>query len=509
MNMSEPQATVSSRRRLPVIWLVPIVALVLGLWMVAYAYMTEGPEIVLVFPTAEGIEAGKTKVKSRSVQIGIVESVALNEDLESVTVVAKLDRVATPLLRDDTRFWVVRARFGAGGITGVGTIMSGGYIEVEPGTGEPSGRREFVGLPDVPVTAVGTPGLRLVLTSSQAGGVGVGDPLLYHGYRVGQVESTEFDAEAQQVRHHAFIDAPYDTLVDGSTRFWNASGISLEAGASGMKLHVGSFQTLLAGGIAFGIPEGRRPAGPVANGASFELFDSYADTREENYRHYVDYVVSFAQSVGGLEPGAPVEYRGLRVGTVRRIMVAEAMASSGDGSGAPIPILIRLEPARVTGMDSEQALAVFEQSIVNGVTHGLRGTLQSGNLLTGSLKVAFDFYPEEKPAQIGSFAHYPTLPTLPGGLQRIERRVADLLAKLNDLPLDRTVAELNRTLVEVRAAVANDELKELPATLNQSLTRLDRTLDSVEDLSRTVGDQPNSLIFSKPIQLDPEPKVTP
>lgn len=506
--MSEPQATVSSRRRLPVIWLVPIVALVLGLWMVAYAYMTEGPEIVLVFPTAEGIEAGKTKVKTRSVQIGMVESVTLNEDLESVTVVAKLDRVATPLLRDDTRFWVVRPRFGAGGISGVGTIMSGGYIEVEPGTGEPSGRREFVGLPDLPVTAVGTPGLRIVLTSSEVGGVGVGDPILYSGFKVGRLESTEFDPETRQVRHSAFIDAPYDRLVDGSTRFWNASGISLEASAAGMKLNVGSLQTLFVGGIAFGIPEGRRALGPVENGTSFQLYDSYSDTREEKFSHYAEYVVSFAQSVRGLEPGAPVLYRGLQIGSVRRVMVAEGLANRAAGPGAPIPVLIRAEPGRITGVDSARSVDVFKAMVNDGVAHGLRATLESGNLLTGSQMVLFDYYPEEKAAQVGSFAGYETLPTLPGGLQRIERRVSDLLAKLNDLPLERTVAELNRTLTEVRLAVANDELQELPATLNQSLSRLDQTLESVQDLSRTVGDQPNSLIFSKPIQPDPEPRVT-
>jgi paraquat-inducible protein B len=507
--MSEPQAVVSSRRRLPVIWLVPIVALVLGLWMVVFTYMTEGPEVVITFATAEGIEAGKTKVKSRSVQIGMVESVTLNEDLESVTVVAKLDRVATPLLRDQTRFWVVRPRFGAGGVSGVGTIMSGGYIEVEPGPGEPSNRREFVGLDDVPVTAVGTPGLRIVLTSSHAGGVGVGDPILYRGFRVGRLESTEFDGETQQVRHHAFIDAPYDKLVDGSTRFWNASGLSLEASAAGMKLNVGSLQTLLAGGIAFGIPEGRSPQGPVASGAVFALYDSFGDTREEKYRHYVDYVVSFSQSVRGLQPGAPVAYRGLRVGTVRRIMLEELLARRGEGPGAPIPVLIRLEPGRLFSQDSAEAVDGLKAQIAAGVPNGLRATLESGNLLTGALMVSFDYYSEEKGGKIASFGDYPSLPTLPGGLQRIERSVSNLLAKLNALPLERTVGELNRTLAQVRTAVGNEEFQELPASLNQSLTRLDRTLDSVEDLSRTVGDQPNSLIFSRPIQPDPEPRAAP
>ena len=173
--MSEATASIGRRRRVPMIWVVPIVALLLGIWMVIYTAMTEGPEITLVFSTAAGVEAGKTKVKSRSVAIGMVETVKLGDDLESVVVVARLDRAARRLLRDDTRFWVVRPRMGAGGISGLSTIMSGGYIELEPGSEDPSGRRDFEGLDDVPVTAVDTPGLRLTLLSSRAGSVGTGD----------------------------------------------------------------------------------------------------------------------------------------------------------------------------------------------------------------------------------------------------------------------------------------------------------------------------------------------
>jgi paraquat-inducible protein B len=507
--MSEVNATISRRRRVSAIWLVPIVAFLLGIWMVIYTAMTEGPEITLVFSTAQGVEAGKTKLKSRSVEVGLVESVKLGEDLESVTVIARLDREATPLLRDDTRFWVVRPRLGAGGISGLGTIMSGGYIELEPGSGLPSARRDFVGLDDVPVTPVGTPGLRLVLLSSRAGSVGAGDPILYRGFRVGRVEKTVFDEQTQHVRHRVFIDAPYDKLVDQATRFWNSSGISLEASAEGMRLDVGSLQSILAGGVAFGVPEGKLPLGPVENGAEFVLYGSYQSTREEQYRHSVDYVVSFVQSVRGLAPGAPVEYRGLRIGSVRRVLLEEAAARAGQTTAAPIPVLIRLEPGRLKLGDTPEAVARLKAELEHDVPRGLRASLQSASLLTGSLFVSFDFHPRERPARIGTYAGYPTLPTLPGGLERIERQVARLLTKLNDLPLEATLRELNGTLAAVRAAVGNDDLKALPGSLNSSLRELNRTLQSVEDLSRTVEEQPSSLIFPKPARPDPEPRGGP
>ena len=255
------EAEVSSRRRLPVIWLVPVVAVALGIYMVVYTVMTEGPEITITFETALGIEAGRTKLSSRSVEVGLVEAVTLNEDLDSVSVIARLERENTKLLRDDTRFWVVRPRLGAGGISGLNTLLSGAYIELEPGSGAPSTRRDFVGLDDVPVTAVGTPGLGLVLVSKRAGIVSPGQPVLHNGYRVGRVESTTFIPDTGQVRHGVFIEAPFDVLVNQATRFWDAGGIVVRTGAGGLLVDVESLQALLIGGVAFGGPKGSVPQG--------------------------------------------------------------------------------------------------------------------------------------------------------------------------------------------------------------------------------------------------------
>ncbi len=173
--MSDTAASVTERRRISKIWIVPIIAVLLGAWMVYFTFATQGPKVTVVFDTAEGIEAGKTKIKARSVEVGLVESVTLGEDLESVDVVARLERNALPLLREDTKFWVVRPRIGAGGISSLGTILSGGYIELAPGEGE-LGRRRFVGLEDVPVTPVGAPGLQLSITSVRAGSVSAEAP---------------------------------------------------------------------------------------------------------------------------------------------------------------------------------------------------------------------------------------------------------------------------------------------------------------------------------------------
>jgi paraquat-inducible protein B len=260
--MAEANVSVKQRRRISGIWLVPIVAVVIGIWMVIDNLMSRGPEITIVFSTGEGIEANKTKIKFRAVDVGLVGGVGLDDDLEHVVVTAQLDKAARSLLREDTQFWVVRPRIGPGGVSGLGTLLSGGYIQLAPGAGA-EGRRKYAGLESPPVTPAGTPGLKLTLTSEEAGSVGSGDPILYRGFRVGRIETDEFDVDSQKMHYGAFIEAPYDELITSATRFWNASGIALSAGADGLEVDIASLESLLVGGVVFGLPEGIRPGRPI------------------------------------------------------------------------------------------------------------------------------------------------------------------------------------------------------------------------------------------------------
>jgi paraquat-inducible protein B len=522
-----PEAVVSGRRRIPAIWFLPVVAAVLGLWVVVYTAMSEGPEIRITFATAEGIEAGKTKLKALSVQVGLVEEVRLNDDLESVTVVAKLDLSAESLLRDDTRFWVVRPRLGAKGVSGLGTIMSGAYIELQPGPSSPSKKREFVGLEDIPMTPLSAPGLWLTLVGTQVGSLAPGQPVLFRGYPVGNIEERIFEPETRQVRYKVFIDEPYDLLVSDATRFWNASGFSLSASAAGLQLEVGSLQTLLAGGVAFDLPTETSPGARLDDNAEFVLYDDRASSETETYEHSIRYVVEFNQSIRGLVPGAPVEYRGHPVGSA--VTLHLEVDQTGKTYRDSLPFLIEIVPARLGASDDEQGVEWLRKAIERDVARGLRVSLESGNLITGSLLVALDFFPDAPPAEVGRFGEYPSLPAVEMGFTSIQRRINDVLAKVNDLPLERTVNELNETLYEARKLVASDEVGQLPLALTASLnelqttlesfspgaplydqleravSELNRTLQSIEDLSRTLGEQPNTLIFSKPIELDPEP----
>jgi paraquat-inducible protein B len=510
--MAEVRAEVTRRRRISAIWIVPLVAVVLGAWMVWFTFRNEGPEITIVFSTAEGIEAGKTKVRARSVEIGLVSSVGLADDLESVVVVAELDKSAEKLLREGTEFWVVRARVGAGGVTGLGTILSGGYIELAPGTGK-KGRRKFQGLEDVPVTPVGTPGLRLTLVSDQARSVGAGDPILYDGYRVGRVETADFDVGSREMRYDAFIEAPYDTLVTTGTRFWNASGVHFSATADGVEFSTGSLQSLLLGGVTFGVPESADPGTPAASGALFTLYPKEPSAQDREYRESIEYVVQFARSVRGLRPGAPVEYRGLHAGRVERIMLSELVQETdGSGNATLIPVLITLQPGRLELGDDAEGRARLAAAIERGVGTGMRATLASGSLLTGSLYVALDRYDTAPAEALGTFAGRPTIPTIASGIEGIEHQVSALLDRLNALPLDdlagaadETLHELTRTVAALNAVIQSEGVQSLPDQLELTLAELDRTLRRVSDLAASLEAEPSSLLFSREPVLDPEP----
>ena len=540
--MATEKANVSEGgRRISGIWFIPLLALALGVYMVIHNMMTEGPEIEIVFKTASGLEQGKTKVKYRNVDMGVVESIRLDDDFDSVIATVKLDRQTLPLLRDDTRFWVVTAQVSVGNISGLDTLLSGAYIQMAPGQGK-QGHRRYTALDNPPLTPTGAPGLRLKLTSQHTSSVSTGDLVLYKGYRVGRVESMEFDPSARVARYVIFIDAPYHELVNSSTRFWDVGGISLSAGADGLKVETGSLDTILLGGVSFGVPEGMDAGDPVEHNSVFELYASREETLANPYQHGAYLVVSFSQSVKGLLPGAPVEYRGIQMGRVERIMLKEStqdLISRGErATGEPIPVLIYVEPGRVGLPDSRASVDLMMENLRKGVGDGMRASLETGNLLTGAKLVALDYYDNLEPQVVGNFLNYPTVPTLETGLGQIEVKINTILDKVAGLPLEDTVgnaneaiATLNTTLASLNTVIASQGIQQLPdqldqtlrdlqATLeglspgsdiyqsiNSSLLRLNRTLGNIESMSDTLATQPNAILLPATNSPDPQPEA--
>ena len=497
-------------RRLSPIWIIPVVAALLGVWLAVKYYSARGPLITVRFETAEGIVEGKTPVLCRSVNVGTVESVNLTENLKGVDITMQMTSKATRLLTKDAQIWVVRPRYGASGISGLSTIVSGSYIELEPGLAKEP-RRDFVGLEDPPVTPKGVPGLRITLFTDEAGGVAPGTQIVYKGLTAGRIESRIFHPENGKVEFGAFINSEYASLVRSNTKFWNTSGLDVQIGANGFELHAGTLESLLVGGITFGQPEGSTTAPPVGDGESFILYDSVSDTKKFVMKDSLPYLLLFTGSVRGLNEDAPVDFRGVRIGTVKGV----SFRYLPNDPERRVPVLIQIDPGMITTLPKESTEPA-EQFIADAVQNGLRASLKTGSLITGQMYVDLDFQKDATPASVVELEGYRLLPTGGSSLAELQDKASALLDKLQALPLEETIKNASDALAAIKATASDlgatmsgyGENGALYQKLTETLRQLDETLQSVKSLSGTIERKPNSLIFGKPGKVKP-PKGTP
>ncbi len=517
------------RRGLSPVWIIPIIAALLGGWLAVKHFSEKGPEVTVQFETAEGIIAGKTPVLCRNVNIGTVSKVELTDDIKNVWVYLDMTREADKLLRSDTQIWVVKPRYGGSGISGLGTIVSGSYLELQPGV-KKQPQHKFLGLENPPVTPPGVPGLHVKLVAEAAGGVNPGSSIIYKGISVGKIESRHFYPENGQVIFDAFINGDYAKLVSKETQFWNASGIDLQVGASGFALRSGTLETLISGGVTFSEPDkDHGPPTAAKDGASYTLFDSYAEATRVKINPTLPYLLLFAGSVRGLASDAPVEFRGIRIGTV----IGVSFRYLPDDAEHRVPVLIKLDPTLLIDLPADD----FKETrtyIAKNVEKGLRASLKTGNLLTGQLYVDLDFVKDAPPATVAELRGYHVLPTMSAGLDQLEEKLSAILDKVKALPLEATVQNANDLLAQFKGVAqhldtllaAKDtqalptelrgDLAELQKTLagynsksdfyqglSGTLRQLNDTLQSLRGLTETLERKPNSLIFGKPGPVPP------
>ena len=520
-----PTAPVTAPRRgLSPVWIIPIIAALLGLWLAYKHFSEEGPEVTVTFENAEGIVAGKTPVLCRNVNIGTVGNVALSKDLKRVIVNLDMTRESVDLLRTDTQIWVVKPRYGGSGISGLGTIVSGSYLELQPGVKQGE-RKNYIGLENPPVTPPGVPGLHIKLIAETAGGVNPGSSIIYKGLDVGKIETRTFHPEDGQVEFGAFVSGDYAKLISKKTRFWNLSGIDLQVGANGFSLRSGTLESLISGGVTFSEPEDKKVSPQmVSNGSQFTLFDSYSEATREKLNPILPYLLLFTESVRGLSDDAPVEFRGIRIGTVMGISF-KYLPNDPDHR---VPVLIKLDPSLLIDLPSDD-FTETRAFIANNVEKGLRASLKTGSYLTGQLFVDLDFQKDAPPAAVAEMQGYFVLPTTGSGLGQIEEKVTALLDKFKALPLEATVANANDLLAQFKGVaqhldtiLASKDTQNLPTSLRASLGELQKTLSGYNDksdfyqglsgtlrqlndtlqslrgLTETLERKPNSLIFGKP-----------
>lgn len=516
------QPLVRQKKSFSKIWLLPILAALIGVGMVANDWRNRGIQIHVVFKTAEGLVAGKTRVKYRDVDIGLVNGIRFGEQRDTIIAAIEIQKEMHDLLKIDSQLWVVKPRIGAGGVSGIGTFLSGAYIELSPGI-EDRSKTDFVGLEIPPVTPLNTDGLHLTLESKGGKPLSVGSAVVYRGFNVGQVESFTFDPEIRAASYGIFINAPYDALITSNTIFWNTSGFELTANADGMRFDMGSIETLLAGGVEFDIPSQLSLGERVTESRTFDLYKSMDGLNESREYDYFEYLVLTQDSVGGLQVGAPVEYLGIRIGTVSQPYLSLDTALDGINNlqaDPRIPILIRIEPARAYKSDSVD-IEKFKTELERGILKGTYATIESANFLTGSLKVSLN-PGDESITKIEKYGQYKVIPSKRSGVSAISDQIKSLLTKIESLPLDETVRKTNTAIGNADDVLLtlDKSLQALQITLkglqpesevyesmNATMNELQETLQSVKPLLKELSEKPSSLIFSRAHGADKEPKA--
>jgi len=524
-----PDAIVDEESKgFPVVWLLPLVALLVGGWLFYKTMSEKGPEITISFETAEGIEASKTQIKFRDVKVGQVDGVDISDDLKTVVLTATMEAGTEHYLTDTSRFWVVKPRVGAGGVTGLGTLLSGAYIAFEPNT---TGKKQksFVGLEKPPIVSQDKEGSRYRLRTETLGSLAVGAPVYFRQFDIGEVTDYKLADDYSYVDVGIFVQSPYDGYVREHTHFWNVGGVSMSIGAEGVKVEMESLVAVLSGGVAFEtLPEFvESPA--ARQGTVFPLFKNRAESLERPITEVITYTLKFTDTVRGLSIGAPVEYRGIRVGTVKNIMLGEDPQHAGVVS--PV-VIIGIEPQRtmgyrdvdeseVTRQEAREMETSPHQRIQSLVRKGLRARLQTGSLLTGQLFVDLDIFPDAKPATVIEGGLYPEIPTLPSSLQGMIANVNRILNKIEQSDLEGTLTNLNALMVSSNSLVSALErdapgvVKDLNATLQaanstlaalQTSTSADGEIGSqLQDALKEIGAAARSIrVMAEYLQRHPE-----
>jgi paraquat-inducible protein B len=529
-----PRPVLRKRRtNASLVWLVPVLAAIVGASLVVNNWLQAGPGITISFQSAQGLAEGKTPVKYKDVVIGKVEKIRLSGDRSHVLVKVALDKSAKAFATQGTRYWVVRPRIGLGGVSGVDTLFSGAYIGAD--TGDSSVEEdEFKGLETPPAVTHGEPGKSYTLRADDLGSLDIGSPVYFRRIQVGRVVSYQLDKDGKGVSLAVFIDSPNDRFVNASTRFWNASGVDVSLGANGLKLNTQSLATVLAGGVAFQDPGGPHDTMPAPDGASFSLFndETAAMAPPDGEPHYIR--MRFDQSLRGLAVGAPVEFLGMNFGRV----VSIRMDYDEKTQRFPFIVGAVVYPERL-GQAHDKLLALAKAHGDNAdlshmvgklVEHGLRAQARTGNLLTGQLYIALDFLPHTAKVNYDPDARPLEIPTAPGSFDKLQEQMTDIVDKLDKIPFDQignhlndslanldatlkqvngqTLPALNSTLGDARRTLgtANDTLSgdsPLQQNMGQTLQELQRTMRSLRVLTDYLGVHPESLLRGR--QADPKP----
>jgi paraquat-inducible protein B len=506
-NLAEPRvvphASTRRSRRVSAIWIIPLVAVAIGAWLAWDALSKEGPTIKISFESGEGLQAGQSQLKYKDIVFGTVKSLELSPDQTHVVMTVATTRQAEPLLTEGTIFWVVKPRLFAGNVSGIETLLSGSYIGMLPAQKAGKSEREFVGREDPPVHGAYVPGRTFLLKSKRIGSVSVGSPIFFRDLNVGEVLGWDIADMAEYVTIHAFVRAPYDNYVHDQTRFWNASGVSIKLGGTGVEVQMESLKALLLGGVAFETAAADIHTAQTSENHEFPLFADRETANAASYARKIPAISYFSGSVSGLAPGSEVRVHGLKVGEVTDVRLTYDVAKDA----VLAPVRYEVEPERVVGV-GKRVFKTDAESVDALLKKGLRASLQSASLITGQQIVALEFVTDAPPAEVSMDGPDFVVPaTEGGGFAGLTASATELLNKVNTMPFDQIGASLNgilksandfaqgpqmkKTLTDLAAMIASaqgmvqrldtKQLPELASGLDKTLTSANKLVLSLDN----------------------------
>ncbi|WP_027795166.1 PqiB family protein [Paraburkholderia acidipaludis] len=504
-------------------WFVLVAAAMIGTLVIAHGLMRSGPRVTVSFLSGAGLVAGKTKVRYRNVEVGRLESLRVSADARHVYAVLQLDAAGRAIATCGARFWIVRPRLGPRNFSGLLSVISGAYLDVDVDLNSHQVCGAFVGLEAPPVVTSDQRGTHFVLRAASLGSLSSGSPVDFRGVPVGEVLGYSLAAGSRNVLVDVFVNAPFDRFVTPGTRWWQASGIELRLGSGGARVQAESIAAVVAGGVAFE-PHGDVSAAAAANGQTFALADNREDAMRNDDGPPAVVRMRFAQSVRGLSVGAPVEFHGVELGTV----IAVDIDLNPERDRFDMLVTLQLYPSRL-GRSYRNALgdgtgAAAKDLLQQLVARGLRGQLRMGSPLTGQKYVALDLFPRAPAARIDMSRTPLELPSVPNTLEELQDQLSNIVRKLDRMPLQAIGSNLNASLAHsndlfehidgelVPAATAmlasareafrsaNDTLGQaapLPRDVDRALIELRRASAGVNALSEYVERHPESFVWGK------------
>lgn len=480
------RAVVQQIRSVSPVWIVPLVALAIAIWLAVQARLEKGTQIEISFSQASEIVPGQTLIKLKDVKVGVVKAVKLSSDLKSVLVKAEVDRSVSSYLSQNSRFWVVTPRISTTGVSNLGTLISGVYIVMDPGE-DGSFTTRFEGLSEPPAFESDERGTQFTLQAQELGSLGIGSPVYFRQIRVGEVTGYQLSDSRDYVDVSIFVESPYESLVRTRSRFWNVSGFGVSINADGMKAKMASLASLINGGIAFDNAAGYEKNQQAVEGHRFNLYPDRESVLDGQFELEYYYILKFSGSLRGLTVGAPVEFRGIKLGEVVDVQLASA--SNEDNT---LHVYISMEPQRLDPGTSPSREEVDEK-INQMVQKGLRAQMKTASLITGSRFIDLAFFSDVPPASLQRAENYSEIPTVDDSMDQITKNMASILAKVETIPFDTIGQDLAASMANLNKILATLEQQKTAQKVDGAVENLEQTLASANEALKQISNTMQSV----------------